>query len=337
VTGTGILVAGDANVDLVLQGDIVPRFGQAEQNLDRADLVLGGSACIMACGIAKLGIRTSVVAVIGRDEFGDVMRASLGSAGVDVSCLRVDDSIATGISVILSAPGDRAILTLPGTVPLLTAREVRNAVESRDPAHVHFASYFLQPTLAAELPGLLRWLRGRGVGTSLDTNWDPAETWSGVRDVLPLVDYLFPNVMELRAISAAAGVIAPGAGAGAGAGATAAAGAGAGADSQGDAALATALARFGPTVVVKAGEAGGWSVRPDGTIARAAALTVDVVDTTGAGDSFDAGYLAAVLAGLDEEERLTWAATAGSLSTLGRGGTAAQPALAELLAALVRT
>jgi sugar/nucleoside kinase (ribokinase family) len=318
VTGR-ILVVGDANVDLVLQGDIVPRFGQAEQTLDRADLVLGGSACIMASGIAKLGIATSVVGVVGDDEFGAITRNALVAAGVETSALRVDHTVPTGISVILSAPDDRSILTLPGTVPLLSAAEVRDAVELTDPDHVHFASYFLQPVLARELPGLLTWLRQRGIRSSLDTNWDPDERWSGLGDVLPLLDYLFPNLHELRAIAAALGVSGT-----------------SGVVNPDDETLARGLASRGPTVVVKAGADGGWSVTANGAVARAAGPAVDVVDTTGAGDSFDAGYLAAVLSGVgDEQTRLAWAATAGSLSTLGRGGTVAQPTRAELLAGLL--
>jgi sugar/nucleoside kinase (ribokinase family) len=66
-------------------------------------------------------------------------------------------------------------------------------------------------------------------------------------------------------------------------------------------------------------------------VADAPGLVLDVVDTTGAGDSFDAGYLAAFLTGVtDERERLRWAAVAGSLSVRGRGGTAAQATRAEL-------
>ena len=59
---TRVLVAGDANLDLVLRGDVVPRFGQAEQLLDGADLVLGSSAGICAAGLARLGVDTALVA-----------------------------------------------------------------------------------------------------------------------------------------------------------------------------------------------------------------------------------------------------------------------------------
>ena len=84
-------------------------------------------------------------------------------------------------------------------------------------------------------------------------------------------------------------------------------------------------------MVVKDGAEGGWSVGASGPVVRAGGLEVDVVDTTGAGDSFDAGYLAALAHGVREETvRLRWATIAGSLSTRGAGGTDRQATPADL-------
>src|SRR5690606_36408050 len=135
-----VLAAGDANLDLVLRGDVVPRFGQAEQLLDVADLVLGSSAGICAAGLARLGADTALVARIGDDVFGTRTRELLDDAGVDTHAVRVVAE-PTGVSVILSAPEDRAILTLTGALAGLTSAEVLAAAESA--THVHFASYFL--------------------------------------------------------------------------------------------------------------------------------------------------------------------------------------------------
>jgi ribokinase len=311
-----LTVVGDANVDLVLRGDVVPRFGQAEQLLTSADLVLGGSASIVATGAARLGVPTAVVAAVGTDTFGAVTERALAERGVDTSALRRVDGSPTGISAILTADADRAILTLPGTIPLLTADAVRDGLRRTAPAHVHFASYFLLEPLARELPTLLAELRERGVTTSIDTNWDPRQRWHGLGRVLPLVDVFLPNLEELRAIAAATG--------------------GPAAPDEhrydgADLARAEHVSGHGPVVVVKAGADGGWSVHPSGRIVRAPGLPVAVVDTTGAGDSFDAGYLAACLHGVgDETERLRWAAAAGSLSVRAAGGTAAQAGLDEL-------
>jgi sugar/nucleoside kinase (ribokinase family) len=305
-TALPVLVAGDANVDLVLRGDVVPRFGQAEQLVDSGELVVGGSASIVACGLARLDVPTALAARLGNDVLGRFMSEALNAAGVDTRSVAVDDAVPSGMSIILSAPEDRAILTVPGTIPMLRATDVLAAAARV--RHVHVASYFLQPTLAAELPELFAELQSRDITTSLDTNWDPAEKWLGLAAVLPHVDYLFPNLEELRALAGDLGT-APG-------------------DNERS---ARSLAALGPRVVVKAGPDGGWSLSHNQALVRAAGLNVSVVDTTGAGDSFDAGYLAALSYGVDDEqERLRWATRAGSLSTRGAGGTGTQATLADL-------
>lgn len=314
-TAFPVLVAGDANVDLVLRGDVVPRFGQAEQLLDSADLVLGGSASIVAAGLARLGVPTTLVAVVGDDEFGRFVTAALSAAGVSTSSVRVMAGEPTGISVILSTPDDRAILTRTGTIPLLTAEDVRGAVRSSGARWVHFASPFLMPGFASEIAGLITELSAEGIGSSIDTNWDPTERWGGLADVLAAVDVLLPNRAELLAIAAA---VAP-----------------AGTDVATPEAAGAAIVALGARVVVKDGRAGGWSLGEGDVVARAPGLVLDVVDTTGAGDSFDAGYLAARAYGVtDEARRLRWATVAGSLSTGASGGTGGQATLDEIVACL---
>jgi sugar/nucleoside kinase (ribokinase family) len=152
--------------------------------------------------------------------------------------------------------------------------------------------------------------RADGVTTSLDTNWDPTGQWRGVEECLPHLDVLLPNAAEALALSAAMG------------------------SSSTDAATAAlALAARGPVVAVKDGASGGFAVASR-EIVRAPGLSLDVVDTTGAGDSFDAGFLAAWLEGRPLGECVRWGAVAGSLSTRGAGGTSAQPTAAELAGAL---
>jgi sugar/nucleoside kinase (ribokinase family) len=303
---TGVLVAGDANLDLVLRGDVVPRFGQAEQLLDGADLVLGSSAGICAAGLARLGVDTALVARVGSDVFGDRTRELIADAGVDTAPVAVTEE-PTGVSVILSAPDDRAILTLTGALASLTGDDVRAALESTGATHLHVSSFFLVPHLARELPEVLARARERGVTTSLDTNWDPAESWHGVAECLPHLDVLLPNAQEAIALARSLGE-----------------------DPADAVAASVALARRGPLVVVKDGADGGFAASPDGAVVRAAGLVLDVVDTTGAGDSFDAGFLAAWLDGRSLEEAVRWAAVAGSLSTRAAGGTGGQATRAEV-------
>jgi ribokinase len=213
--------------------------------------------------------------------------------------------------------------------------DVRRALDAARDAgrpfgHLHVASWFLLPGLAAGLPALFAELRAVGTTISLDTNWDPAGAWAGVGDALPHVDLFLPNGEELRAVGAVLGE--QPASDGPGDGATAhGQDADHDHDHDPDLAAARSIAARGPAVVVKAGREGGWSLRAGGQPVRHPGLVLDVVDTTGAGDSFDAGYLAAFTTGVDDErERLRWATTAGSLSTRAAGGTGAQATPADL-------
>ncbi|WP_027347161.1 carbohydrate kinase family protein [Hamadaea tsunoensis] len=292
-----LLVVGDLNPDLVLSGDVHPLFSQREQLLSSASLLLGGSAAITAAGAASLGVRTALCSATGDDLHGTFCRRALEERGVDVSGVKTVPE-PTGLSVILSDSDDRAILTLTGAIGSLRASDV----DFDGVRHVHVASYFLQPALALELPDLFARARSLGVSTSLDTNWDPAEQWAGVHEVLAHTDVFLPNAAELRAIT--------------------------GIDD-----LEAAALSLKTLVVLKDGAAGAKAWWPGGSCA-APGLPVDVVDTTGAGDSFNAGFLAGYLNGEPLDRCVALAAAAGSLSTRAAGGTVAQATMHELLSAL---
>ncbi len=299
-----VLVVGDLNPDLVLRGDVVPRFGQAEQLLDEATLLIGGSAGITAHGFARLDRPVSLVAAVGSDVFGRQVCDELAAAGVDVDPVlrRIDQS--TGLTVVLSRADDRAILTLPGAIASLTADEVRTAADRLGPslAHVHVSSLFLQPALAESLGAVLAELRARGLTTSLDTNDDPAGRWTGVDALLPHLDVLLPNSREVVALGHEA-------------------------DPRRAAAL---LAARGPLVVVKDGAAGAFAVGPHDDLVELPAVPTVSVDTTGAGDTFDAAFIDSRLRGLDLAGCLAGALVAGARSVGAVGGTAGQPCREDL-------
>lgn len=297
-----VLVIGDANPDLVLTGDVVPQFGQAEKLVDSADLVLGGSAAIVACGLARLGVATALAAVVGDDLFGAFVRDVLAAAGVDTRWTVVDSGTPTAVSVVLSA-GDRAILTYPGTVGATGPSVVDIDLLTRV-RHVHSASVFLQPLLAPHLSDFLGRARASGATTSVDTNWDPSAGWTGAAPLLEVADVLLPNRAELLALTRSSDV---------------------------DAA-ASHVVGLGCRVALKNGAEGGilWEGPVKTTVA---APDFDVVDTTGAGDSFDAGFISAMVEGLSGPLCLERAVLCGTLSTRSVGGTSAQASREELIAA----
>ncbi len=300
-----VLVVGDANPDLVLSGDVVPRFGQAEQLLDEAALVIGGSSSITAHGLARLGRPVSLVAAVGDDHFGAFLTDRLGDAGVDVRQVAVRPDLPTGLTVALNRGDDRAMLTLTGALDSLTASDLDRALDALQAEglrHVHVGSLFLLPSLAAILPEFLARAQASGLTTSLDTNDDPAGRWDGVDVLLPHLDVLLPNRAEAIALGR-----------------------------QADARrAAAALAAQGPLVVVKDGPAGGFAVSSDGSVTESAGRAVRVVDTTGAGDTFDAAFLDAWLDHVPLADALARAVAAGASSVGSVGGTAGQPTREQL-------
>jgi sugar/nucleoside kinase (ribokinase family) len=308
VADVDLLVVGDANPDLLMSGDVMPSFGQAEQLVDDARMVVGGSGAIMACGAARLGLRTAFVGAIGDDAFGRFMLDALAEQGVDTSGCVVTPGHPTGISVVLSRGDDRAILTSTGAMTALRADDVDDALLAHA-RHVHVSSFFLLRELALELRGLFERAHSAGATTSLDPNWDPSGGWDGgLLELLRSTDVFLPNSAEARALTGIDDV---------------------------DIAAET-LAEHGAVVAVKFGQGGGLAIAED-EVVRSGSIPIDVVDTTGAGDSFDAGFLAGRLSGWPLDRCLSLAVACGSLSTRAVGGTEAQPTLQEAIAALERT
>ena len=299
-----LLVIGDVNPDVVLHGaPLELAYGQAEQLAADGALTVGGSAGIMACAAARLGLRTALAGVVGDDAGGRFMIDEVARRGVDVGAVAIREDLTTGLTVALARGDDRAIVTYPGCIAALEAGMIDAALVGAA-RHVHASSFFLQPGLAPGLRGLFEAARSAGAATSLDLNWDPSERWDGgLADVLPAVDVLFVNAAEAAAVSGASD----------------------------PAVAATVLSARGPLPVIKLGAAG--ALAHDGCrLVRVSAPAVTVVDSVGAGDTFDAGYLRGRLLGWDVSRSLALGVACGSLSAQGAGGVDAQPTLEEALA-----
>jgi len=296
-----LIVPGEINPDLILTGDVVPSFGQVEKLVDSANLTIGSSSAIFACGAARLGLKVAFIGVCGADTFGHFMLDEMTKHGVDVSAVRLDPDKQTGLSVILSRGNDRAILTHAGAIAGLHAEEVTDDLLRRS-RHLHVSSYFLQTALQPGLPDLFRRAHSFGLTNSLDTNWDPSGQWKGVNELLQLTDIFLPNENEAIAISRA----------------------------RTDGQALKRLAQRASTVAMKRGAQGALACRNEET-ASVCALGGNVVDTVGAGDSFDAGFVYGFLNNWNLEKALWLAAVCGSLSTRAAGGTDAQPTIEEAI------
>ncbi len=297
-----VLVVGEINPDLILSGDVEPVFGQVEKLVGNASLTIGSSSAIFACGAARLGLKVAFIGKVGRDQFGQFMRGALVERGVDISGVIIDSGVSTGLSVILAKEGDRAILTYPGAIPTLRLEEMNLDLLSQA-RHLHLGSYFIQDGLRPDVPRLFSLAHQQGLTVSLDTNYDPAEDWdNGLREALAHTDIFLPNETECRNIARLDDL---------------------------QAAVDSLAERVG-LVAVKCG-ARGALLRAGKLQINAASIPVEVVDSVGAGDSFDAGFITGFLSGWDYDRSLRLAAVCGALSTRAAGGTPAQATMAEAL------
>jgi sugar/nucleoside kinase (ribokinase family) len=299
-----ILVAGEINPDLILSGNVIPEFGQVEKLVDRATLAIGSSSAIFACGAARLGLRVAFIGVCGDDVFGHFMLDEMQKRNVDISNVLIRSEGQTGLSVILNQDADRAILTHLGLIPALQAADISDAL-LRQARHLHVASYFLQTNLQPDLPALFHRAHLLELTTSLDTNYDPSEKWIGFDELLSATDIFFPNKTEALSIT----------------------------QTNHMELAAKQLANKSKFVVIKLG-ADGAALQTNGEMIVVESIPVNIVDTIGAGDAFDAGFLYGYLNRWDLETSLRLGVVCGALSTQATGGITAQPTLYEALAFL---
>ncbi len=287
------ITVGDVFVDLVMSG--FTKWPEPGEEVVAGALrrEAGGGAAITACAIAASGLRVALLASIGPpDEAdGDWFARRVASCGVDIDLLRRDEADGTALTVAVSTADDRSFFTFPGAnaaIPTLLRDQAVQRVLSMA-RHVHIAHAIDPQTLVV----LASHLHDAGTTVSVDAGW--VEEWlKDRRTVVALrsVDIFLPNRREGEAMT-------------------------------GEHEPRRILASFANaglrTVALKLGSAGS-ALLHTGEIIEAAPFPVEAVETTGAGDCFDGGFLAAMLAGQPPADWIRNGNIHGALSTLQPGG-----------------
>ena len=287
-----VAIVGELNPDLILYG--VPRELPEEREILATGftLTLGSSSAILAHNLSLLGSEVTFSSRIGCDAMGEMCCQRLREAGVEVS--RVVKSASgsnTGITLLLPLTTTRRILTYPGAMFEMGIEDLDLDYLAKA-RHFHLSSLFLHRKLSPHIPELFQEMKRRGLTTSLDTNDDPEDKWGGVlEDVLPLVDVLLCTEDELAKIAKV------------------------------EAAVERVAAKV-PLLVVKRG-ARGASAYTEGHRIDVPSLRVNVTDTVGAGDTFDAGFLHQWVRKADLETCVAYGNLTGGLSVTRSGGTEA--------------
>jgi sugar/nucleoside kinase (ribokinase family) len=289
-----ISVVGELNLDLVLYG-LPEKLELDREHLATAlGLTLGSSSAIFAHNFALLGNRVGFSSAIGDDPLGGLCLARLAESGADLSRVRRFAGRQTGLTVILPRPQKRYILTYPGVMAEMRFEDL-DLDYVCSARHLHLSSYFLQRGLRPRVPELFQLAKQAGLTTSLDTNDDPDGLWEpDVLDALRFVDVLLPNEYEACRL----------------------------AESEDAAGAADILSEKVPVLVIKRGDKGVLA-RKGRECFEVAASKVEAVDTIGAGDSFDAGFLHKFIRGAKLEDCLRFGNLTGAFSTTRQGGTEA--------------
>jgi len=298
-----IVVVGSVYWDLIFYGLNEPPGPGIEVRTDRFAMTPGGGGYITAVGLARLRVPTALRTYVGRDRLGQLLLDAMRRERLDVSGVARHPRLGTAVSVAFSTSGDRGFLTYKGcaaeTGALLRAWS-RTLPRVR---HVHFAG--MRPPFEAHLH-LLDRFKEASIPTSLDIGWNPdVYAAPGFREIVRRMTIFMPSQRDAQWFTGHAH----------------------------PQEAVRALGELVPVPVIKLGAEGAIALE-QGRLVRARPPQTEVVDTTGAGDAFNAGFLWAFL----REEPLARCLQAGNicgaLSTRAAGGTAAFPTLRELRAAL---
>jgi sugar/nucleoside kinase (ribokinase family) len=295
-----VLVVGELNADLILNGlDTLPVMGK-EILAREMVFTLGSSSAIFACNLRTLGPAVTFIGKVGNDNFADKILSSLQTKEVDVSQILYSPAAATGITIALNYGQERAMVTYPGAMEELREEDVTDAA-LMNARHLHVSAAFLQPGLRPGLHQLFARAKALGLTTSLDPQWDPAEKWDlDLEGLLPYVDIFLPNISELTALTRQTDIHSG----------------------------IQAIRSFANIVAVKHGEQGAYIWDGYTLFHQLPFLHNDIADCIGAGDSFNAGFISQFLLQRSLQQCAEYAALAGAVNTTAPGGTTAFHTLA---------
>lgn len=290
-----LLVIGELNVDLILnQIEGFPKIG-TEILANKMNLTLGSSSAIMAANASAIGVGTSFCGLIGSDDFGSFILKSLQTKGVGTEFIQKTTELQSGITVVMNYGQDRANVTYCGAMEALTYNKIPwNSL--RGFKHLHLSNFFIQKGIRKDIVKIFKKAKSLGLTTSLDLQWDPENLWDfDYKACLKFVDIFMPNEAELKALTQkedleqALGAITP----------------------------------YAHISIIKLGERGSLAAYDGKQVSAKPYTNTNPVDTIGAGDSFNSGFIKKHIQGASIEDCLKYGNLMGALSTTAAGGTAA--------------
>jgi len=282
-----VIVAGDYCLDLIFSGlKKLPELG-VEIVSTGFEMLPGGTYNTAVC-LHRLGIQVGWAGDFGSDEFSQLVIQKARQEGLDTQLFITHNRPLRNITVAASYPQERAFIAYYDPAPELPA--AIKALTRASARFLYMPGIYYGPGLDA---GLIL-VRGKRMKLIMDGN-STEETFlsnPAVKRAIRSTEIFMPNVLEARRITQ---------------------------EDDLDCAMQV-LGELVPLVVVKDGSNGSYAVS-HGTVIHEPGIRVDPVDTTGAGDAYNAGFIKAWHLGLPLRECLRWGNIVGGLSTLAHGGT----------------
>ncbi len=288
-----IIVIGELNIDLVLRKVPLPQY-EKEFLAEDMEFTMGSSSAITAFNLSAIGKKVAFLGKIGDDFFGNFMVQELNIGGVDTSHILVDKNLKTGATIVVANPPQKALLTYSGAMTELRLGDLKWDF-IKNARHVHLGCFFLQTGLRKDVGQIFSTAKKFGLSTSMDTNWDPDDKWGeDLMEALKFTDIFLPNKEEALRIT----------------------------KSSNPEDAVVRLSELVEVSVVKLGKEGSILCK-DRNVIREPTFPVEEIETTGAGDSFNAGFLSQYLEGKDWRTCLRYGNACGAIAVTEMGGTTA--------------
>ena len=294
-----VISIGNTCLDIILGcTDRLPKWN-SELIFQETDWRLGGQGANFAIAVSRLGVQSILASSLGSDDVGKTMRAELASVmPIDEQFFRLEGS-ETGFSVTLvRTDGERSFLTFLGHQGLFTTKPITQSILKivGEDDIVHVSGLYMLPKIRRELPSLFRRLHEAGVRVSFDPGWNPCgfsktERQSFYR-LLSLIDFYEPNDAELKQLTGKSGI---------------------------QWAVRRLRAAFHGVLALKLGRKGSEIVEPSGKVTFVPSYSTRVADTTGAGDMFDAGFIAGIVQDLSLKLSARYGNAVASIAISRRG------------------
>lgn len=297
-----IVVVGSVNLDLVSVGKRIPLPGETVKG-EKFQTFHGGKGANQAVGVARLGYPAGMIAKVGDDDFGRRLRHGLRAAGVNVRAVSSAGGTASGVALIsVDRNGQNSITVVPGANDQLLPQDLEEFLPQLRSAGIILTQL--------EIPmESVEYLCSVAQRFQIPLMLDPAPARPIPRKMLRQVTYLTPNETETCVLCGAA---------------------------PGELNLST-VDRFAASllggaanVIVKMGKYGAWLASNDGFAKMVPAFKVKAIDSTAAGDAFNAGLAVALMDGMDLAEAVRFGAAVGALSTTRAGAQTSMPTASEV-------